>query len=251
MREPSGPVAPPRPPIARGVDVWVLIALLAPLAGLFALLAIPNADLTWEHHPSHFWLVLGTAAIAAALGWAIGVTARRRADARLFLVSLAFVTSASFLGLHALATPGVLLDGPNEGFVIATPVGLLLASGFALWSSLPLDGGRARWVIRRSSALRLGVVIVVIAWGAWSMAALPPLDGDPPRGDRDRRALDPRGAGDPAVRDRRGPVPAARAHPTVAARARGRGRRGRSSPRRCSRSRSPRAGTRPGGSGTS
>jgi adenylate cyclase len=177
MREPSGPVAQPRDPIARGVDVWVLIAVLAPLAGLFALLAVPNADLTWEHHPAHFWLVLGTAAIAAALGWAIGVTARQRADGRLFLVSLAFVTAASFLGLHALATPGVLLDGPNEGFVIATPVGLLLASGFALWSSLPLDGGRARWVIERATLLRGAVVLVVVAWGAWSMAGIPPLDG--------------------------------------------------------------------------
>jgi class 3 adenylate cyclase len=176
MREATGPVTPTRPPFTRGVDAWVLVAVLAPLAGLFALLAVPNADLTWEHHPAHFWLVLGTAAIAAALGWAIGVTARRRADGRLFLVSLAFVTAASFLGLHALATPGVLLDGPNEGFVIATPVGLLLASGFALWSSLPLDGGRARWVIERSGLLRAVVVIVVLGWGAWSMAALPPLD---------------------------------------------------------------------------
>src|SRR3954463_5138432 len=176
MREPSGPVAQPREPLTRGVDVWVLIAVLAPLAGLFALLAVPNADLTWEHHPAHFWLVLGTAAIAAALGWAIGVTARRRADGRLFLVSLAFVTAASFLGLHALATPGVLLDGPNEGFVIATPVGLLLASGFALWSSMRLDGDRARWALAESTWLRLAVVGVVVMWGVWSLAAVPPLD---------------------------------------------------------------------------
>jgi adenylate cyclase len=160
----------------RGIDAVVLVAVLAPIVGFVALLAVPTADVSWEQHPAHFWLVLGTAGIAAALGWAIGVTARRRADARLFLVSLAFVTAASFLGLHALATPGVLLDGPNEGFVIATPVGLLFASGFALWSSMRLDGDRARWVLARSTWLRLGVVGAVVAWGAWSIAAIAPLD---------------------------------------------------------------------------
>jgi hypothetical protein len=52
--------------------------------------------------------------------------ALRRADARLFLISLAFLSAAGFLALHALATPGVLLDTPNQGFVLATPVGLLI-----------------------------------------------------------------------------------------------------------------------------
>jgi adenylate cyclase len=174
-------IVPPERPgegtAERGVDAVVVIAVLAPIAGFVALLAIPTADVTWEHHPAHFWLVLGTAALAAGLGWAIGVTARRRSDARLFLVSLAFFTAASFLGLHALATPGVLLDGPNEGFVIATPVGLLFASGLALWSSMRLDGERARWVLARSGRLRLAVVAVIAIWGVWSLAAVAPLDG--------------------------------------------------------------------------
>jgi class 3 adenylate cyclase len=160
----------------RSTDLLVLLALLAPLVGFVALLALPDADVRWEHHPSHFWLVLVTAAIAAGLGWTIGVSARRRADARLFLVSLAFVTAASFLGLHALATPGVLLDGPNTGFVIATPVGLLLASVFALWSAARLDGSRARFVLGHAATLRAGVVAAVVLWGAWSLASLPGLD---------------------------------------------------------------------------
>jgi class 3 adenylate cyclase len=164
----------------RGRDLLVLLAVLAPLIGFIVLLAVPDADVHWEHHPSHFWLVLGTAAIAAALGWSIGVSARRRADARLFLVSLAFVTAASFLGLHALATPGVLLDGPNTGFVIATPVGLLLASVFAVWSAARLDGGRARWVLAHAGILRGAVVVAVVAWGVWSLGSLPGLDSAVP-----------------------------------------------------------------------
>jgi class 3 adenylate cyclase len=163
-------------PRERGVEVLVGVAIAAPVVGFVVLLAVPGANGTWEHHPSHFWLVFGTAAIAAALGWSVGVTARRRADARLFLVSLAFVVAASFLGLHALATPGVLLAGSNAGFVYATPVGLLLASVFALWSSAPLDGGRATWVLTHAGRLRGAVVLVVLVWGAWSLASLAPLD---------------------------------------------------------------------------
>ena len=48
----------------------------------------------------------------------------------LLLVSLAFVSAAGFLGLHALATPGVLI-GKNAGFELATPLGLVLAGVFA------------------------------------------------------------------------------------------------------------------------
>ena len=53
--------------------------------------------------------MLAVAAVSVALGLAPGEAARKRDDARIFLVSLAFLTSAGFLGLHALATPGVLL----------------------------------------------------------------------------------------------------------------------------------------------
>src|SRR4029450_3153413 len=68
--------------------------------------------------------------------------------ARLTLISLAFLSSAGFLGLHALATPRVLLDSPNIGFAIATPVGLIIAWVFAAASATPLAGPRARDVRR-------------------------------------------------------------------------------------------------------
>jgi len=122
--------------------VWLLVVLLAlPLAGLVLLLAVPGIDVEWEHHPSHFLLVLAVALINVALALVASEAAHQRADARLVLVSLALITSSGFLALHALATPDVLLDHPNSGFVVATPVGLLLASGFAAASAVEL--GRA------------------------------------------------------------------------------------------------------------
>jgi len=106
----------------------VAALLAAPLLGLLVLLGWPEVDGRWEHHPSHFWLVLVTGMINLALGVVAADAARRRGDARLVLVGLSFMAAAGFLGLHALATPGVLLAASNAGFVVATPVGLLLAS---------------------------------------------------------------------------------------------------------------------------
>src|SRR4051794_9611233 len=155
-------------------------ALSLPLAGLLILLAAPSADVHWEDHPSHFWLVLATAAISTTLAFATSGIALRRADARLFLISLSFLAAAGFLSLHALATPGVLLDGPNQGFTIATPVGLLAAAVFAGWSALPLRPARAQAIMRRAPALRGRLIAVMVAWAVASLASVPPLDGPTP-----------------------------------------------------------------------
>ena len=119
------------------VVVWGF-HLVLPLLGLWLLLAQPHFDVTLEHHGIHFGLVVAVAAVNVALGVRMSEVSRRRADARLFLVSLVFLSSAGFLLLHALATPQVLLTGRNAGFAIATPVGLLLAAVFAAISSLDL-----------------------------------------------------------------------------------------------------------------
>ena len=154
---------------------WAAVAV-APLLLLVVLLARPAIDEDWENHPAHFWLVLGAALVATALGFSVTTAARRRRDARLFLISLAFVASASFLGLHALATPGVLL-GPNAGFELATPVGLVLAALFAAAASLELRSDRADTVLRFAPALLVTLGAIVVAWAAISLAELPPLDG--------------------------------------------------------------------------
>jgi adenylate cyclase len=159
---------------------WWWIAFALPLAGLGLLLARPELDLHWEHHPSHFWLVLITAAINVALAYVTNVVAGRQGDARLVLISLAFFASAGFLGLHALATPGVLLEASNTGFVIATPVGLFIASGFAAASVTALVGPRATSVLRYRSLMLGALVALMVVWGVISLANLPPLMGPPP-----------------------------------------------------------------------
>lgn len=168
----------------RGLDVLVAASLAVPLAGLALLLSTPSLDLHWEHHPTHFWLVLGTAVTASLLAYATGAAAVRRGDARVLSVSLAFLSSAGFLGLHALATPGVLLTEPNTGFVVATPAGIALGSLFAAWSTRDLDGERAVAAVRLARRLRVALLALMALWAALSLGGLPPFAGPVDRVER-------------------------------------------------------------------
>jgi adenylate cyclase len=160
--------------LARNIALFAA-AVLAPLGLLVLFLAAPDADRRWENQPAHFWLVLAAALLALALGYAVSMAARRRRDARLFLISLAFMASAAFLGLHALATPTVLL-GPNAGFELATPVGLVVAGALAAASTLELRPSRAAAVMRRAWLLTGGLAALLLVWGVVSLAEWEPLD---------------------------------------------------------------------------
>jgi hypothetical protein len=156
--------------------VAVVFAFAVPLAGLVLLLRRPHLDVVIEHHPGHFWLVLGAAGLSAIVAYGTGAAALRRADARVMLVSLAFLSSAGFLGLHALATPGVLLDTPNTGFTIATPVGIAIGSVFAVASVGDIEGERGVRIAARARWLRRGLLALMALWAVASLAKLPPLD---------------------------------------------------------------------------
>jgi len=148
---------------------------LVPLAFLALLRIADGIDIRWESHTAHFWLVLAAALVSFTLGYAVNATARRRRDARLFLISLAFMASFGFLALHALATPEVLL-GKNPGFELATPVGLVVAGALAAASALELSGARAVAVMRWSYAFVAALLGLLVLWGAVSLTEPWPLD---------------------------------------------------------------------------
>jgi adenylate cyclase len=149
--------------------------VLLPLA-LFLLVQLASgADVRWESHVAHFWLVLSAALVTLGLGYAVSVTARRRRDARLFLISLAFMASFGFLALHALATPEVLL-GKNAGFELATPVGLVVAGALAAISAVEMSQARAAAVMRRSRMLIGALLSLLALWGIVSITETRPLD---------------------------------------------------------------------------
>ena len=99
-----------RPSLAR----WRPVLLALPLTGLGLLLIRPELNVEWHHHPSHFWLVLTAAAVSVVLAYVTNIAAGRHRGGGVTLVSLAFLASAGFLGLHALATPGILIDAERR-----------------------------------------------------------------------------------------------------------------------------------------
>lgn len=157
------------------VGVWWLHMAL-PLVGLWLLLVRPEFDAHWQHNPTHFWLVAGVALINVVIASRISEETARRKDARIFLVSLGFQISAAFIGLHALATPKVLLAGGNAGFSLASPVGLFLASIVVAVSSLDLTSTASAWILRRQRLLRYGVIFAILLWAFLSLNELPPLE---------------------------------------------------------------------------
>ena len=79
--------------------------------------------------------------------------------------------------MHALATPGVLLDGPNAGFTLATPIGLLAAAALAALSTRDPQPAAGSPALR---ALQLGLIAVMALWVAASLSEVPPLDDPTP-----------------------------------------------------------------------
>ncbi|WP_228010794.1 adenylate/guanylate cyclase domain-containing protein [Nonomuraea phyllanthi] len=173
------PYLPPATHPVRGV-VWA-IHLVVPLLGLWLLLANPDVNIPWQHHASHFWMIVIVAGVNVVLGAMISEAARRRRDARLFLVSMVFLSSAGFFFLHGLATPMIILPGGSLGFDIGHQAGLTIAAGFAFASALPLGERAARAVLGAQHAIRAALLAVMIGWGLVSLVpGLTSLSVPPP-----------------------------------------------------------------------
>ncbi|MGS2647394.1 adenylate/guanylate cyclase domain-containing protein [Streptosporangium sp. LJ11] len=175
------PYLPPATQPIRTV-VWAL-HLALPMLGLWLLLAEPDLNIVLQDNPSHFWLIITVAGINLVLGLMVGEASARRADARLLLVSLVFLSGAGSFLVHGLTTPGVILDKISYGFDLSHPVGLLVASVFAFASALPLGERAAAAVLRNQMWLRGGLALLITLWGvACLVPRLTPLSGSPPEG---------------------------------------------------------------------
>jgi class 3 adenylate cyclase len=161
--------------------VWG-IHLVLPLLGLWLLLANPHLDIEWHHNPSHFWMILTVAGINVVLGTMISEASRRRGDARLFLVSMVFLSSAGFFFMHGLATPQIILPLGSLGFDVGQQVGLSVAAMFAFASALPLGDQAARRVLGSQHFVRAALVGFMVIWGIASLIpGLTPLSEPPAR----------------------------------------------------------------------
>jgi adenylate cyclase len=124
----------------------------------------------------HFVVFGLVGVVAFLLGYGAGEAANRRGDARVLLLSLAFMATGGFMGLHAIGTPGILFSEDYAGFNVAISVGLLVSAIFAAGSAfVDVRPGIGPALIGRRTLLRASVLIVMGAWFAWTVAKLPPL----------------------------------------------------------------------------
>jgi class 3 adenylate cyclase len=167
----------PQDRIRLGAIVEVLAGAL-PLIGLVSLLLRSQLDPHLENYRLHFILFGLAGTLAFVLGYAAGEAAKRRGDARVLLLSLAFMATGGFMGLHALGTQGVLFTGDHSGFKVAIPVGLVVSAVFAAGSAfVDLRPGFAPLVVRHQNVLRAFVLLAMGTWFVWTVANVPPLDG--------------------------------------------------------------------------
>lgn len=97
----------------------------------------------------------------------------------MLLLSLAFMATDSFLGLHAIGTAEVLFSKALSGFQVAIPVGLLVSAVFAAGSAfVDLRPAVGQYLIRRRAGLRLAVLAATGAWFLLTVAEVPPLSGE-------------------------------------------------------------------------
>jgi class 3 adenylate cyclase len=124
-------------------------------------------------------VVFGIAgALAFVLGYAAGEAANRRGDARVLLLSLAFMATGGFFALHALGTPSILFSEDYAGFQVAIPVGLLVSAVFAAGSAfVDVRPEIAPLLIRHRRLLRGAILIAMAGWFVWTVAKLPPPRG--------------------------------------------------------------------------
>jgi class 3 adenylate cyclase len=155
-----------------------VVAAALPLVGLVSLLLRSELDPHIENYQLHFVVFGIVGAVAVALGYAAGEAANRRGDARVLLLSLAFMATGGFMWLHAIGTPTILFSQEHAGFQVAIPVGLLVSAVFAAGSAfVDVRPGLGAGLIRRRALLPTSVLAAMVVWFAWTVANLPPLHG--------------------------------------------------------------------------
>jgi adenylate cyclase len=155
-----------------------VVACALPLVGLLSLVLRKQIDPHIENYSAHF-LIFGLAGgLAFGLGFAAGEAAERRSDARVLLLSLAFMTTGGFMLLHALGTHQVLFETEHPGFKVALSTGLLVSAVFASASAfVDLRPDLGPWLIRNRGYFRGGILFVMAVWFTVTVLDLPPLDG--------------------------------------------------------------------------
>ena len=168
---------------------WILAAAL-PLVGLVSLLLREQLDPDWDNHRVHFVLFLAVGARSSCSPTRPARRPNRRGDARVLLISLAFLATGGFLGLHALGTRASCSRASTRASRWPSRSGSCSPRCSRVASAF-VDLRPALRAVRgappRGCCAR-GVVAAMAVWFVWTVAELPPLDAPEQRGRPAQRA---------------------------------------------------------------
>jgi signal transduction histidine kinase len=157
-----------------GQSIWLALLLAGPML-LLVLRLRPALDAEILHNPPiHLLITLTASAIGVALALLVLHVAWRAEDARIFLIGMGFLASASVFITHSLSTPNVLMSGRGMATSVSALLSLLLGGIFFALSGLNLSPTIERLLIRRR-LVWLGIFLACLLAYNWVMLVSAPM----------------------------------------------------------------------------
>jgi putative nucleotidyltransferase with HDIG domain len=136
---------------------WTIPALLCVLAAApGVLVALLGKTMVMPSPGVHFGVGLAGAGLAALAAATLTLAGRRSVDGRAMLLGTAFSTMTALLGVHAMATPGVLI-GPNGVIAFAGGLGIPVGTALLALTALP--------ALRRTRNVKPLMILQVVLGG--------------------------------------------------------------------------------------
>ncbi|HWQ28608.1 MAG TPA: HD-GYP domain-containing protein [Dehalococcoidia bacterium] len=135
---------------------WGALAA-APVVALVTLLRVPAWDAEWRAPTFHFYVVSGTALLAAAACGAVAALSRTIRSTRLLFLNLAFLSIAAIFAVHGLATPGFIHDEPYPAVAVSAWLSVFAGAAWIALSAVQPPSPVTRALERHGHLLLLGV----------------------------------------------------------------------------------------------
>lgn len=148
---------------------WLALLIAGPVL-LLLLKLVPSLDITLLHNNIlHTVVVSGATLLGMLLALLTLHVARRAGDARVFLVGLGFLITASIFFVHAIATPNVLMEHRTAAASWSTQLSLVAGSVFFALSGMALSSATNQWIMRYA---RAWLLLLIAGWLAYCFVFL-------------------------------------------------------------------------------
>ncbi|RME07692.1 MAG: hypothetical protein D6803_03270, partial [Anaerolineae bacterium] len=142
-----------------------ILTLLLPAALLIYVRQSALSETLWTLPLFHFYIVTFTSFVALIAAIFIGVgVLEQKLTFRNYTLTLAFGGMAAFFVLHGLATPGILLPGPNQAVVWSATLSLFCGAFFFAASIMPLPQRWQEKVLQHGTNLRRLLIVLYLLY---------------------------------------------------------------------------------------